>query len=194
MTKTIENMKEYVEEQLTNGVKPELYAKTARVQARSGKAGEKIETKMKSGLKETDNTVKADGDMVITNPDGEQYIVEKAKFEKRYEIDPENPKQFRPKGGAQEFIPVQEDIQFKAPWGEEMTILAGGVLNITGRDSGDIYGIQKDEFNNTYGRCDKNGNILPKGKGLLKSLNGVKEKDKMSTVNPALLKKNQIEY
>lgn len=161
MTKTIENLQEYVAEQLANGAKPKLYAKTARIQARPGKVGEEIVTKMKNGLEETRNIVQ-EGDMVVTNPDGEQYIIKKEVFEKKYEIDPANPKQFRPKGGAQEFITVTEDIEFTAPWGEKMTILAGGVLNISGRDSGDIYGIQKEEFNQTYAPCDKEGNILPK--------------------------------
>lgn len=51
-------------------------------------------------------------------------------------------------------------MEFKAPWGEDMSIKAGGVLNITGRETGDIYGIQRKEFNETYGPCDKNGTII----------------------------------
>ncbi len=194
MTKVIENMKEYVAEQLANGAEPELYAKTARVQAHPGKPGEKIVTKMKNGLEETTNIVQ-EGDMVLTNPDGEQYIVKKETFEKKYEIDPENPKQFRPKGGAQEFITVTEDIEFTAPWGEKMTILAGGALNISGRDSGDIYGIQKDEFNSTYDRCDKDGNILQKIKAnLLQALKKATPKDSTQKLNPALLKNTQKDH
>ena len=38
-----------------------------------------------------------------------------------------------------------------------MDIKSGGVLNITGRESGDIYGIQRKEFNQTYAMCDKQG-------------------------------------
>ena len=52
---------------------------------------------------------------------------------------------------------MKEDVQFKAPWGEDMDIKSGGVLNITGRESGDIYGIQRKEFNQTYAMCDKQG-------------------------------------
>jgi len=157
MNKIISNIQEYVSEQLETGLKPQLYAKTARIQARKGFPGEEIITIMKDGHTETKNIVKK-GDMVVTNPDGEQYIISGDTFSKKYEIDPNNPKQYRPKGGAQEFIPVQEDITFTAPWGEEMNIKKGGMLNISGRETGDIYGIQKDEFEKTYARCDKNGN------------------------------------
>ena len=41
--------------------------------------------------------------------------------------------------------------------GEKMSIKAGGMLNISGKDTGDIYGIQKQEFHQTYAPCDENG-------------------------------------
>lgn len=151
---------EYVEKRLKAGEKPDLYAKTARISARPGKVGEEIVTKMQNGHVETRNTIQKKGDMVATNPGGEQYIIDAETFQKRYEVDPANPKQYRPKGGAQEFLPATERLRFLAPWGEWMDIQAGGVLNISGRAKGDIYGIQATEFADTYGRCDKNGTIL----------------------------------
>lgn len=153
----VSDIKAYVEEKLAEGQKPQLYAKTARIKARPGVVGEEIVTKMADGHEETRNTVKAKGDMVATNPAGEEYIIDAKTFAKKYEIDPANPKQYRPKGGAQEFLFLKEDVQFKAPWGEDMDIKAGGVLNISGRESGDIYGIQRKEFNETYAMCDKQG-------------------------------------
>ncbi len=156
----VSDIKAYVEERLAEGQKPQLYAKTARIKAREGVVGEEIVTKMADGHTETTNSVKAEGDMVATNPSGEQYIIDAATFKKKYEVDPANPQQYRPKGGAQQFLFLKEDVQFTAPWGEKMDIKAGGVLNITGRESGDIYGIQRKEFNETYAMCDKNGTPL----------------------------------
>lgn len=156
----VNDIKAYVQEKLDAGQKPQLYAKTARITAREGVVGEEIVTKMADGHQETKNVVKEKGDMVATNPNGEQYIIDAKTFAKKYEIDPANPKQYRPKGGAQEFLFLKEDVQFTAPWGEEMDIKAGGVLNISGRDSGDIYGIQRKEFNETYAQCDKQGTPL----------------------------------
>ena len=70
--------------------------------------------------------------MVVRNPNGEEYIIDAKTFAKKYEKDPSNPEQYRPKGGAQLFIPVREDIEFKAPWGEEMSIKSGGMLIFPG--------------------------------------------------------------
>ena len=55
------------------------------------------------GLSRMVITVKADEKTgapgwVVTNPDGEEYIVEDSVFQKKYEIDPENPSQYKPKG------------------------------------------------------------------------------------------------
>ncbi len=49
-------------------------------------------------------------------------------------------------------VELQENVRFQAPWGEEMRIRAGGVLVI--KDSGDIYGIQREEFQDTYEYID----------------------------------------
>lgn len=146
----------YAENKIKAGVKVEEYAKTARIQARVAVEGEQIVTQMKDGHIETKNTAK-EGDVIATNPAGEQYIIPAATFVKKYEVDPVNPEQYRPKGGAQQFIHVDEDISFKAPWGEEMHIKAGGVLNVSGLTTGDVYGIQKDEFKNTYAKCTSDG-------------------------------------
>lgn len=160
MVKAVD-IKQYVADKIAEGQKLQLYAKTARIKARAGVVGEEIVTRMADGHEETRNTVKAEGDMVAKNPNGEEYIIDAKTFAKRYEVDPANPAQYRPKGGAQEFLFLKEDVQFTAPWGEEMDIKSGGVLNVTGRESGDIYGIQRKEFNQTYAMCDKQGNILP---------------------------------
>lgn len=60
------------------------------------------------------------------------------------------------------------------PWGEGGSLIpfnlkAGGYLNVTDIDENldkkpiedlDIYGVQREEFNETYALCDKNGKFL----------------------------------
>ena len=139
---------------------PHYYAKRAWISARPGKVGEEIVTVMKDNHKETKNTVKNEGDMVVTNPSGEQYIIEAKTFAKKYEIDPHNPERYRPIGGLQEFMILKENVMFEAPWGEQMMIKKGGALNVTNMD--DIYGIQQSEFLETYVPCDKDGRFSRK--------------------------------
>ena len=161
MAKKADNMSEYVHELLESGQKPVYYAKTARITAREGVPGETIVTKLENGHVETTNPNIEKGDMVVTNPGGEQYVVKADVFKKKYEIDPDNPKQYRPTGGAQQFLRLQEDLDFKAPWGEDMHMKKGDFINVTGRDTGDIYGIAQKEFFSTYGQCTPEGKLLP---------------------------------
>lgn len=157
--KKVDNIAEYVREGIKSGrLTVEEVAKFARIQARQGTLGEEVVTKMANGLEETRNSVKIDEKTgepgwVVTNPDGEQYIVEDSVFKKKYEIDPENPAQYKPKGGPVLSSPINEHIEFEAPWGETMRIECGGSLVLSGPN--DIYGIQKDEFEHTYASTGK---------------------------------------
>ena len=160
MTKNVDDMKKYVQDLLDGGQKPVHYMKTARIKAREGVPGETIVTKLENGHKETENPNIEKGDMVVTNPGGEQYVVKADVFKKKYEIDPDNPAQYRPTGGVQEFLRLQEDLDFKVSWGD-MHMKKGDFINITGRESGDIYGIAQKEFFSTYGQCTPEGKLLP---------------------------------
>lgn len=157
--KKIDNIAEYVREGIKSGrLTVEEVAKFARIQARQGELGEEVVTKMANGLEETRNAVKLDvktgkPGWIVTNPDGEQYIVEDSVFKKKYEIDPQNPAQYKPKGGPVLSSPINEHIEFQAPWGETMRIECGGSLVLSGPN--DIYGIQKDEFEHTYASTGK---------------------------------------
>lgn len=157
--KKIENIGEYVKEGIISGrLTVDEVAKFARIHARQGKVGEEIVTTMANGLEETRNTVIVDEKTgepgwVVTNPDGEEYIVPDYTFKKKYEIDPKNPEQYKPKGGPVLSSQINENIEFDAPWGESMKIEAGGYLILNGPD--DIYGIQKAEFENTYASTGK---------------------------------------
>ena len=160
MTRNIDNMQQYVQDLLDAGQKPVYYAKTARIKAREGVPGETLVTKLADGHEETVNTNISTGDMVVTNPGGEQYVIKAETFKKKYEIDPDNPGQYRPKGGAQQFLRLKEDLDFKVSWGDQH-MRKGDFINITARDSGDIYGIGQKEFFDTYGQCTPEGKLLP---------------------------------
>ncbi len=144
----------FVKQGLANGsLTPQKAEKIARIYARDGIVGEEIRTIMADGLEETVNVVKEDPethkvDKVVTNPGKEQYIVPASKFEQKYEVDPENPEMYKPKGGPVTVTQIDQNIAFKASWGEDMQIKSGGYLVITSYT--DIYGIQEKEFNETY--------------------------------------------
>lgn len=65
----------------------------------------------------------------------------------KYEMDPENPSLFKPKGGAQIFVKIIDNIILEQ-WGSDMKIAAGGYINITNVD--DMYGISQRDFEDTY--------------------------------------------
>ena len=81
-------------------------------------------------------------------------------FQKKYELDPENPAQYKPKGKPVLSTKIDEHIEFKAPWGEIMKIECGGSLILNGPN--DIYGIQKSEFEHTYASTGKDKKITLK--------------------------------
>lgn len=155
----VDNIAEYVSEGIKSGkLTVDEVSKFARIKARQGTVGEEIVTKMSNGLEETRNSVKIDEKTgkpgwVVTNPDGEQYIVPDSKFIEKYEIDPENPAQYKPKGGPVLSLQINEHIEFTAPWGAPMKIECGGSLILSSPN--DIYGIQKAEFENTYASTGK---------------------------------------
>ncbi len=145
----------YTKELLDSGkITLEEVEKFARIQARQGVVGEEIITKMQNGLEETKNVVTADENgnpgMVVTNPSGEEYIVPAETFAKKYEIDPENPTVYKPKGGPMLSYQTSENLSFMAPWGEEMKIEAGGHIMVNPENFNDMYGIQGPEFDETY--------------------------------------------
>lgn len=58
--------------------------KQGRVEARPATPGEEITTTLEGGAKETVNKA-GEGDWIMTNPGGEQYIISEKKFLGRYE-------------------------------------------------------------------------------------------------------------
>ena len=86
-------------------------------------------------------------------------IIDNETFEKKYEIDPENPSLFKPKGGPQIFVQITDNIILNQ-WGSDMQIAAGGYINIT--NPNDIYGISQRDFEDTYRFTDESLKKGPK--------------------------------
>ena len=117
-----------------------VYRKQGEVKASIAQGGEVVVTKLADGSTETRNTAN-EGDAIITNPGGEQYIIDAVKFGKRYE----------PKVG--EDGKVQEGV-FSAtgyckaidnPWGQPITMMASwGEMQNGQRDAkiADTYDLQ----------------------------------------------------
>lgn len=150
MFKKIDDIKSYVEQLIEGGQKPKLYVKATPIMATRAVAGEEVLTYVKAEdggqLLETTNTA-IEGDWIVANPDGEQYIVHDAKFHEIYGPSNEEGKRL-PLAKPRTLIQISEDITFPAPWGGEMNIQAGGQLNIDNMDG--IYGINPEEFATTH--------------------------------------------
>ena len=110
--------------------------KSSKVIAEKVPAGTVVETIMADGHVETTKTAGPNGGYKVTNPNGEQYLVDPAKFENRYDVVGE--KTYAPKWDPVRVVRIDEDVTFKAPWGEDMRIKAGGVL-VKGSGDNDIY-------------------------------------------------------
>ena len=132
-----------------------IYKKFGKVNASVAQGGETIKTILADGTEETTNTTE-EGDVIVTNPGGERYILKPDNFSKRYESTEEEGV-FRAKGKAR-ITPntTGKPIKIKARWGEEQL---GGpdALIATVYDSNrpdevgaDRYIIGRDEFNATY--------------------------------------------
>lgn len=108
-----------------------------------------------AGKPETKNTAKV-GDYIVTGTLGERYVIAGNRFDRLYEPDPAKSGEFRSKGTVLAVL-LTEPVTFKAPWGEQQKIDAGGVMVKNGDD---IYGIAEAAFAETYGRADKDGKVF----------------------------------
>ncbi len=119
-----------------------MFKKSVEIRARRAVPGEVIET----GLDATKNTAE-EGDWIVTNPNGEQYIVKDDKFQARYEPKEGEDGVFVSKGLPVKAVQVDRNIVFKAPWGELQAVKAGGYIIESGNER---YGIDQDAFLKTY--------------------------------------------
>lgn len=164
----------YVKQGIENGTMiPRKAEKFARISARQGMVGETViswsvddfgePVKEKVARVELDEKTNEPGwiatkvnenmDTVIDkNGHFNKWIIPDSTFKKKYEIDPDNPKFFKPKGGTQIFVQITDNIILNQ-WGSDMKIAAGGFINIT--DVCDMYGISQRDFEDTYKFTDQ---------------------------------------
>lgn len=134
-----------------------VFRKTARLaqdKIEIAKAEQEVVTVI-AGKPETRNMAKP-GDYVVTGALGERYVIAGNRFDRLYEPDPSRSGEFRSKGTVLVVL-LTEPVTFKAPWGEQQRIDAGGVMVKNGDD---IYGIAEAAFAETYGRADREGKVF----------------------------------
>lgn len=130
-----------------------MYRKFATVRFVRAKGGEIVITTLANGLEETRN-IATEGDVIVTNPGGEKYIVDGATFDKKYSDNGDGTATAR--GRVLAFQnPMEAPIEGVAPWGETQRGDANCVLAISvdanGKPSlGDTYIIGATEFGDTY--------------------------------------------
>lgn len=124
--------------------------KTTPVKAEKVEPGTVVETIMANGLVESTKTAGSEGGYRVTNPTGEQYLVDTAKFEKLYDAAEGADGIFKPKPSIRKVVDISQNVAFTAPWGYPMYIREGGVL--VHEKVGKVYGIQPDEYAATYSK------------------------------------------
>jgi hypothetical protein len=137
-----------------------VFAKKAEVSAVTATAGQEVRTVLANGSEETVNYAE-EGDVIVTNPGGEQYILKPDNFAKRYEPTTEEGV-FRAKGMARAFKnDTGAPVEIMAPWGEPQygdencmiaTVFDPDNPNEIGADR---YIIGADEFAETYGPIEE---------------------------------------
>lgn len=130
-----------------------VFRKHIRVSARPAVPGEVIDTTLASGAKETTNTAR-EGDRVVTNPSGEQYLVSRETFLARYESTDE-PGIYAATGFCRAMKnPFATPIEFMASWGAlqvgNENCMIAIVCDKDGNIVGDPYIIDSDAFAETY--------------------------------------------
>lgn len=130
-----------------------LFKKQGQVSARPAVTGEEIVTVLADGTLETRNTAK-EGDWIVTNPSGEQYIIPGKKFSFRYEATGESGV-YAAKGHCRAIRnPFGEPIEIMASWGELQTggeeCMIADVCDANGNADGEPYIIDAQAFAETY--------------------------------------------
>lgn len=132
-------------------LKPKKFKKFGTVLAKVATKQTKVVTKL-DGKVETTNVAQV-GDVIITNPLGEMYVLKQDKFLQRYTGNKlsESNQEFDAKGFCFASIYTGEDLEFLASWGEKMILNSGDYLCSTTKEAkGDLYRIEKNAFKETY--------------------------------------------
>ncbi len=163
------NVTNYVNNGIENGtMTPKIAEKYTRIMAVQGNVGDEViswsmdsngnEVKEKVASVTLDSQTNEPG-WIATKLDEEgkpvidknghlnKWIINDSTFKKKYESDIANPGLFKPTGGPQAFVEINDNIILEQ-WGREMKIAKGGFINITNPE--DMYGISKQDFEDTY--------------------------------------------
>lgn len=132
-----------------------LYVRREPVQARRVNERELIRTILKDGTLETERFAEP-GDMVVTNPGGEEYVIKQDHFPDQY-TETDVPGYYRSTDGIRAMInPTGTPISISAPWGspqsgESDCIVAMTVSLDKPTQPTDVrYIVGDDEFDDTY--------------------------------------------
>ena len=130
-----------------------MFKKFGTVEARHAAAGEtvifminRVETYY----------VASEGDMVLTGPNGEEYVVGSAKFKRLYE-ESDKPGTYNAKGVVKA-VQVPEGtpaFHFRTPWGEQHLVQAGDYIATSQTENFDpekCFRIRKSVFETTYSK------------------------------------------
>lgn len=165
--KEINDIAAYVDELRAKGVKIIIAEKFGRIQARKGILGEvvfswstdangtpllekKAQVSVDAETREVDwvvTKINAEGAPIIDrNGKKNEWIIDDKNFHKKY-VEDANQGIYKPVGGLQKFIKLQEAITI-IQWENTMSVDASGYINITNLD--DIYIISGRDFKDTY--------------------------------------------
>ena len=149
----------YAQELLDGNALTLAAVKKGAVLARRAIEGEELEVWTGDGNLEGRETAEQ-GEMILTRADenGDPVrdssgrinsgITAEEDFHVKYKLQDPVRGLYVPAGSLQYFVQAAGNISFTAPWGEIQKIRRGGFLNITDRN--DIYGIAREEFEETY--------------------------------------------
>lgn len=132
-----------------------LYVRKASVEARRVSERELIRTILQDGTVETERYAEV-GDMIVTNPGGEQYVIKQDHFAQQY-AETDEPGNYRSTDGIRASLnPTGGPISITAPWGSsqfgESDCFVAMTVSLASPDQPtDVrYIIGADEFDETY--------------------------------------------
>ncbi len=140
-----------LKKQLTYPATP-MYEKHGTVEARHTTPGETV---IISVDRVVDTYYAANpGDMVLTGPKGEEYVVSEVKFKRLYEAT-DKPGTYKAKGVVKAVqVPAgTAPFHFRTPWGEQHLVQAGDYIATSQSDNFDpekCFRIRKSVFDATY--------------------------------------------
>lgn len=124
-----------------------LYRKTARLRSCDIEMADHdfpVETLIR-GFCETTNIVHK-GDVIITGPAGERYVLNAEKFNRLYRRNPENANEFI-STVTRRCIVINDDVVLDTEWGGTQYMHAGDII---AQDGIFFYGIERSIFEQTY--------------------------------------------